>query len=370
MFGRILHMIIKEFIQTFRNRKNWALLFGFPVIQLFMFGYVVTTDVNNISTAIYDRDKTQESRELARRLQASGYFNITHYPQSPEEIKDLLDSGKTLIAIQINERFAEDIAKKKPSQIQLIVDGTDSNTAMIAMNYATKIISLYAADFAAPSVKAQLTKIDFRTRFWYNPDLKSRNYNVPGVIASIIMLVCLILTSMSVVREREMGTIEQIMVSPIKPVELMIGKTAPFAVIALFDMIVVIVIGTLWFGITIKGSIFFLFLCTLAYLLSVLGIGLFISTVLKTQQQALMATMFFFMPALLLSGFMFPIENMPEGFQYVTYLNPLRYFLIIIRGVFLKGIGFDILWPEMLALLVLGMIIISFSAMRFRKRLG
>jgi ABC-2 type transport system permease protein len=370
MFGRIKHLIIKELIQTLRNRKTWFLLFGAPVMQLFLFGYVVTTDVTNISTALYDLDRTQESRELARRLQASGYFNITYYPGSPEEIRKLLDKGTVLCAIQINERFGEDISGKKPTQIQLIVDGSDSNTAMIAMNYATKIISLYAADLAAPSVRAQLSTIDFRTRFWYNPDLKSRNYNVPGVIASIIMFVCLTLTSMSVVREREMGTIEQIMVSPVRPIELMIGKTAPFGLIALFDMTMVIVIGMLWFGITIKGSVLFLLVCTLAYLLSILGFGLFISTILKTQQQSLMATMFFAMPALLLSGFMFPIENMPEAFQYVTFLNPLRYFLIIIRGIFLKGSGIDVLWPELLSLLVLGMIIISLSALRFRKRLG
>jgi ABC-2 type transport system permease protein len=370
MFGRIRHMIIKEFIQTFRNRKNWFPLFLAPVIQLFLFGYVVTTDVNNISTALYDLDKSQESRELARRLQASGYFSITHYPQSQDEVRDLLDRGKTLCVIQINERFSEDIAKKRPAQIQVIVDGSDSNTAMIAMNYATKIINLYSAELAAPAVKAQLSRIDFRTRFWYNPDLKSRNYNVPGVIASVIMFVCLILTSMSVVREREMGTIEQIMVSPIRPIELMIGKTAPFAVIALFDMVVVIAIGMWWFGVTMKGSMFFLFICTPAYLLSILGIGLFISTVLKTQQQSLMATMFFAMPAMLLSGFMFPIENMPLGFQYVAYLNPLTYYLIIIRGIFLKGSGMDVLWPELGCLLVLGVIIISLSALRFRKRLG
>ena len=370
MFGRIKHMIIKEFIQTFRNRKNWVLLFGFPIIQLFMFGYVVTTDVNNISTAFYDRDMSQESRELTRRLQASGYFSISHYPQSDDEIRDLLDRGKVLCAIQVNERFSSDISKGKTAEVQVIVDGTDSNTAMIAMNYASKIIGGYAADRAAPAVKVRLTRIEFRTRFWYNPDLKSRNYNVPGVIASIIMLVCLMLTSMSVVREREMGTIEQLMVSPIRPFELMLGKTLPFAIISFFDMIIVIVVGTLWFGITIKGSLFLLFLGTTVYLLSVLGIGLFISTILRTQQQALMATMFFFMPALLLSGFMFPIENMPEGFQYLTYLNPLRYFLIIIRGVFLKGSGFEILWPQIAALLLLGSIIITLSALRFRKRLG
>jgi ABC-2 type transport system permease protein len=175
---------------------------------------------------------------------------------------------------------------------------------------------------------------------------------------------------MSIVREREMGTIEQLMVSPISPFELMLGKTVPFAIISFFDMIIVIVVGTLWFGITIKGSLFFLFLGTTVYLLSVLGIGLFISTILKTQQQALMATMFFFMPALLLSGFMFPIENMPQGFQYLTYLNPLRYFLVIIRGVFLKGSSLEILWPQMAALLILGVVIITLSSLRFRKRLG
>ena len=370
MFGRIKHMVIKEFIQTFRERRNWVLLFGTPLIQLFMFGYVVTTDVNNISTALYDRDKTPESRELARRLQSSGYFTITDYPQSPDEIRDLLDRGKVLCAIQINERFASHIAARRPAEVQVLVDGTDSNTAMIAMNYAAKIINQYAADLVSPSPKAQLVPIDFRTRVWYNPDLKSRNYNVPGVIASIIMLMCLMLTSMAVVREREMGTMEQLMVSPIRPIELMLGKTIPFAIISFGDMILVTTVGVFWFDITIRGALIFLFMGTSVYLLSVLGLGLFLSTILKTQQQALMATMFFNMPAMLLSGFMFPIENMPEAFQYLTYLNPLRYFLIIIRGIFLKGSGFDVLWPQMAALLVLGVIIITLSSLRFRKRLA
>jgi len=370
MFGRIKHIVIKEFIQTFRDRRNWVLLFGTPLIQLFMFGYIVTTDVNNISTALYDLDKTPESRELARRLQASGYFDISYYPQSPEEIRELLDRGKVLCALQINERFAKNIATHRSAEIQVLVDGTDSNTAVIAMNYAAKIITQYGEDIAAPSIKAQLVPIDFRTRFWYNPDLKSRNYNVPGVIASIIMLICLMLTSMAIVREREMGTMEQLMVSPVSPIELMIGKTVPFALISFLDMILVTLVGVVWFDIMIKGALIFLFLGTIVYLLSVLGIGLFLSTILKTQQQSLMATMFFNMPAMLLSGFMFPIENMPQVFQYLTYLNPLRYFLIIIRGIFLKGSGFDVLWPQMAALLVLGVIIILLSALRFRKRLS
>jgi ABC-2 type transport system permease protein len=370
MYGRIRHIIIKEFIQTFRDKRNWLLLFGMPLIQLFMFGYIVTTDVTNISTALYDLDKSAESRELARRLAASGYFSISHYPRSESEIKDLVDRGKVLCAIQINERFGRNIVTGKQAGVQVIVDGTDSNTAMIALGYATRIINQYGSDLKARSIVTRAVPLEFRTTIWYNPDLKSRNYNVPGVIASIIMLVCLMLTSMAIVREREVGTIEQLMVSPLSPLELMLGKTIPFALIALFDMILATTVGVLWFDITIRGSIFFLFAGTCVYLLSVLGIGLFLSTILKTQQQALMATMFFFMPAILLSGFMFPIENMPLVFQYLTYLNPLRYFLIIIRGVFLKGSGFHVLWPQMAALLALGSIIITLSSLRFRKRLG
>ncbi|HMK61661.1 MAG TPA: ABC transporter permease [Dissulfurispiraceae bacterium] len=370
MFERIKHIVVKEFIQTFREKRNWMLLFGTPLIQLFMFGYIVTTDVNDIPTALYDLDKSPESRELVRRLQASGYFSINEYPQSPNEIRDLLDKSKVLCAIQIDEHFARDIASHRPAGIQVLVDGTDSNTAMIAMNYMARIVTQYSADLMAPSIRARLSLLDIRPRVWYNPDLKSRNYNVPGVIASIIMLICLMLTSMAVVREREMGTMEQLMVSPIKPVELMLGKTIPFAIISFLDMALVTAVGVFWFGITVKGSLIFLFLGTSVYLLSVLGLGLFLSTILKTQQQAMMATMFFNMPAMLLSGFMFPIDNMPEIFQYLTYLNPLRYFLVIIRGIFLKGSGLDVLWPQILTLLMLGVIIITMSSFRFRKRLS
>jgi ABC-2 type transport system permease protein len=370
MFERIRHVIIKEFIQAFRDRRMWLLLFVAPVIQLLIFGYVVTTDVRNISTALLDLDMSQESRELARRLTSSGYFVMNYRLGSPHEIPDLIDRGKVLCAIQINRGFSRDMKKGIPSEIQVIVDGTDSNTAMVAMSYATKVIARYAQDMAFPALTPGLSTVDFRTRVWYNPGLRSRNYNVPGVIASIILLMCLMLTSISVVREREMGTMEQLMVTPIKPVELMIGKTVPFGLISLGDMVLVTVAGVLWFDIPIKGSLPVLLLGTFVYLLSVLGIGLFLSTILRTQQQALMATMFFNMPAMLLSGFMFPIENMPALFQYLTYINPLRYFLAIIRGVFLKGNGLGILWPQMLALLILGLAIITISSLRFRKRLG
>jgi ABC-2 type transport system permease protein len=237
------------------------------------------------------------------------------------------------------------------------------------MSYVSLIVAKYSRDLAAP-MQVAAPRTEARTRVWYNPDLKSRNYFLPGVIALIIMLVCLMLTSMAVVQEREKGTMEQLMVTPLKPLELMVGKTIPPAAIGFFEMSVVTAAGVLWFDVPIKGSFLFLSVCTGVYLLSVLGIGLFISTISKTQQQAMMASFFFFQPVILLSGFATPIESMPPVFQYVTYLSPLRYFLVIVRGVFLKGVGFDVLWPQVLALLVLGILIMLLSATRFKKRLA
>jgi ABC-2 type transport system permease protein len=370
MFERIRQMIIKEFIQVFRDRRMKAIIFVVPLIQLMIFGYAVTMDVNNIPTAVYDLDKSYESRELLRRLESSGYFDILYFVESPEAIKELLDKGKVITAIQMNRGFSADIKKGIKTEVQILLDGTDSNTATIAMNYASRVVAKYAADIGMKHLSSSPALLDVRTRAWYNPDLKSRNYNVPGVIALMIMLICLLLTSMAIVREREIGTMEQLMVTPIKPIELILGKTVPFALIGFFDMFLVAVVGLSWFNIPIRGSIPLLTLGTAIYLLSVLGIGLFISTISKTQQQALMATFLFFAPAVLLSGFMFPIENMPEIIQYGTYLNPLRYFLDILRGIFLKGNGINILWPQMAALLALGITVITISSLRFTKRLG
>lgn len=363
-------MIIKEFIQVLRDRRMKAIIFVTPLLQLLIFGYSVTTDVNNISTAVYDKDKSFESREVARRLEGSGYFEILHYPESLSEMQDLVDRGKVLAAVNIDRGFSRDIKKGVPGSVQIIVDGTDSNTATVAMDYANRIIAKYAKDLSSERGERAAAMVNLNTRAWYNPDLRSRNYNVPGIIAIVIMLTCLLLTAMAVVREREIGTMEQLMVTPLKPFELILGKTLPFAALGFFDMILVTVAGTLWFDIEIKGSAGLLILSTAIYLLSVLGIGLFISTVSRTQQQALMATFMFFLPAVLLSGFMFPIENMPEVIQWGTYLNPLRYFLVIIRGVFLKGNGIGILWPQMLYMLVLGVAVLAISSLRFRKRIG
>lgn len=369
MLERMKHLAIKEFIQTLRDRRRRILIAISPLIQLFLFGYVATMDVNNVSTALLDLDKSQESRELGRRLEGSGYFAITSLPGTPEAMGYLLDRGEVLVAIQINRGFSRDIKKGIPAALQVLVDGTDSNSALIAMGYVSTIVDRFSRDLAMPAgVTAERT--DFRTRVWYNPDLKSRNFFLPGVIALIMMLTCLMVTSMAIVREREVGTIEQLMVTPIRPLELVLAKMTPAAAIGIGQMVLVTAVGVLWFHVPIKGAFPFLFLCTGVYLLSVLGIGLFISTISKTQQQAMMASFFFFQPAVLLSGFATPIENMPRAFQYITYASPLRYFLVIVRGVFLKGVGMEVLWPQVLALLVLGTAILLLSAMRFKKRLA
>ncbi|HWR73206.1 MAG TPA: ABC transporter permease [Nitrospirota bacterium] len=365
---RIRQMVIKEFIQIFRDKRMKAIVFVIPILQTMVFGYAVTTDVNNIQTALYDLDRSFESRELGRRFAASGYFRIVAAPESPAELQDLLDRATVTVGIQINRGFSSDVKRRIPASIQVLADGTDSNTATVALDYATRIIQKYARDLDGGGSK-QPVLIELQQRAWYNSELKSKNYNVPGVIAMVIMLTSLLLTSMAVVREREIGTMEQLMVTPLKPVELILGKTIPFALIAFFDMILITAFAVLKFDIPIRGKLYLLPLSTAIYLLSVLGIGLFISTLAKTQQQALMATFLFYMPAVLLSGFMFPIENMPDIFQYMTYANPLRYFLVIIRGIFLKGNGMAVLWPQMTALFLLGIVVVTLSSFRFRKRL-
>jgi ABC-2 type transport system permease protein len=376
-------MLIKEFIQILRDPRMKAVIFVMPVLQLLVFGYAVTTDITEIPTAVADFDQSQHTRELVRRFEGSGYFRVVRRVGSPGELRDLVDRGGVKAALEFDPGFSRDLARGRTAAVQVIVDGTDSNTASVVADYANRIITQYNREASRDALVAQtvarrsagpdaldsrLTGIDLRPRAWYNPDLRSRNYNVPGVIAIIIMLTSLLLTSMAVVREREIGTMEQLMVTPIRPAELILGKTLPFALIGFFDVALITVVAVFWFAVPIRGSLTLLLGATALYLLSTLGIGLFISTVSKTQQQALMSTFFFYLPAVLLSGFMFPIANMPVAIQYVTYANPLRYFLVIVRGIFLKGNGPSALWAEMLALLILGVFVTAAGTLRLRKR--
>ncbi len=373
MWERIYRMLVKEFIQVLRDPRMKAMIFVIPILQLIVFGYAVTTDVDHIKTAVYDLDRSSESRALVERLTASGYFSVVARPGSAQARDELLDKGEVVIAIQINAGYADDLQSGRPAAIQSIVDGTDSNTGTVAMDYAQRVVAEVSGAHAARAAgRSPLAAqpIELRSRAWFNADLRSRNFNVPGVIGVIVMLMSLLLTSMAIVREREIGTMEQLMVTPIRPLELILGKTLPFVVISYVDVLLVTAVGVAWFHIPIQGSLALLLAGAGLYLMSAIGAGLFISTISRTQQQALMATFFFYLPAVLLSGFMFPISSMPEAAQWITYVNPLRYFLVIIRAIFLKGSGLDALWPQFIALAVLGAALLAVSALRFRKRMA
>jgi ABC-2 type transport system permease protein len=376
MGERILTILLKEFRSVFRDPRMRMVIFGVPVIQTLIFGYAVTMDVRHVRLVVVDRDQTPASRALVARFAGSDYFEIIARTADPHRAAAMIDAADASAALQIDAGFENDLHGGRTTPVQLIVDGADSNTARLVLNYSTMIASGYNHEIMLDQALRRTGRsipvggVDLRTRAWFNEDLESRNYFVPGVMAVLVMLVSLMLTGMAIVREKEVGTIEQIMVTPIRPVEFILGKCAPFIVIGFADVALVTLVGVFWFDIPIRGSFPLLLLGTALYLLSTLGIGLFISTVSETQQQAMMTTFFFFFPAMLLSGFIYPIANMPRVIQWLTLLNPLRYFLVIVRGVFLKGIGFDLLWPQLAALLALGLCVMVFAVKRFHKTLA
>ncbi len=378
---RIFEIVRKEVRQVMREPRMRMTMIVPPIMQFLIFGFVANLDVERSRFAWLDHDRTAESRELRAAFEGSPYFTLTALPSSEAEAQDLMDHSRVHSIITVPAGFAADLARGRQTQVQVLVDGTDSNTASILSGYASEIVRGYAAGrmvavqnqkrMARGGGLAQIKapSIGLEQRVWFNPELKSRNYFIPGILANILALVTLMLTSMAIVREREIGTMEQLMVTPIRPVELMIGKTLPFAVVSLFDFGLIIVLAKLVFHIPFQGNLLFLFGAAVLFLFSTLGIGIFISTISRTQQQAIMSTFFFFQPAFMLSGFAFPVRNMPEPVQYLTLLNPVRYFIEICRGVFLKGNGVEVLWPQLLALAFFGVTILLFSANRFHKRL-
>ncbi len=375
MWERVRSILIKEFIQAFREPRMRMVIFVTPVIQLLIFGYAASNDVRDIATAVYDLDNTPASRELISRFLDSGYYRIYEYVQTEQRARQLIDRGQVRAVLHIDKGFSEDLNGGRTAQIQMIVDGVDSNNASIVLKYGLEIarqhsdrilISRIQHSRGAADLPGQVRLVG---RAWFNENLESRNYYVPGVIANLVMLITLILTSMSIVREREIGTMEQLMVTPIRPFEFILGKTAPFALIGFMNVTLVTIVGVFWFKVPIRGSLPLLFGATALYLMSAVGLGLLISVICHTQQQAMMSTFFIFFPAMLLSGFVFPIANIPAAIRWITFANPLRYFLIIIRGVFLKGVGFDILWPQMAALAILGLILLSIASRLFHKTL-
>jgi len=384
MWERIKHIFIKETIQIRTDKRMLMTIFLAPVLQLLLLGYAVNMDVDRIPAAVLDFSRTQESRQLILLFKNSGRFQINYFPQSQDELDQLLDKGEVWVGMEIRSDFAQQLKKGKTVPIQIIIDGTNSNTAGVVSGYINQLLQSYnlkliqdrmqrkpAADSSAVLVStSKIPELENEIRAWYNPELKSRDYNVPGVLAQLLMLTTMMLTSMAIVKEKEVGTIEQLMVTPIKTSELILGKVAPFALIGFIDVCLITTVAVLWFKIPFRGNFFFLLLSVMVYLLTTLGIGLFASTLARTQQQAMMMTFFILMPANLLSGFMFPIANMPKLIQYLTYVNPLRYFLIIVRGIFLKGSGLSVLWDQLLPLGSIGVVVLVLSILRFRKKIG
>ena len=366
MWERILVIIRKEFRQTLLEKRMRIFLLVPPVTQLMLFGFAVNLDIINSPIAWMDMDRTTESRELLSQFQGSNQFIVKYMPESDMEVRTLLDHGDVQAVVKVLPGFAREIHKGHTASVQVLVDGANSNTAAILMGYCTQVIQAYGQKLRPGPAPLGAIGVP---RVWFNPDLLSRNFFVPGVIMNIITMMTLILTAMAIVREREIGTMEQLMVTPIRPIELMLGKTLPFVCIGAVQMTLVTTAALLVFHIPFRGHISTLVFATLIYLMTTLGSGLFLSTISQTQQQALMSSFFFFTPAFMLSGFSFPIRNMPLPVQYLTLLNPMRYFIEILRGIFLKGLGVEALAPQLLALFAIGCVVLFGSAMRFHKRL-
>jgi len=369
-------MLIKEFIQVFRDKRTRFVLFGPPVIQMLVFGYAATFEIRNVPTAVLDMDHTQESRELISRFSSSPYFQVRWRLTRPQEMVALIDRGEATVALHIHPGFSEELRKGQTASLQVIVDATNSNTALIAGGYVNQIAQGFAHDYQAdrmgrisPFLVNHIPNVELEPRPWYNINLKSRWFFVPGVVGSLTLVLVTTLTAFAVVREREIGTLEQIMVTPIRPFEFILGKTVPFFLIGILDVSLIATVGTLWFRVPFRGSLVVLLAGAVLFLLCMLGAGLLISTVSSTQQQAMVTAFFFIMPAVIFSGFGFPISTMPQWLQYLTYINPLRYFLVVLRGVYLKGIGFHVLWPEMIAMTALGSFLLTLSVLRFHKAL-
>jgi ABC-2 type transport system permease protein len=376
MLARLKQMLIKEFIQVFRDKRTRFMLFGPPIIQMLVFGYAATFEIHHVPTVVLDLDHSQESRELISRFTSSPYFDVQRQLTDYRQIGDLIDQGKATIGLEIHAGFAQKLRKGQTAPLQVIVDATNSNTALIASGYVTQIALGFAQGYQkdriyriAPQMIEKIPSVQLEPRPWYNPDLRSRWFFIPGIIGSLTLVLVVTLTAFAVVREREIGTLEQIMVTPIRPAEFILGKTLPFFLIGLFDVSLIATVGTLWFQVPFRGQILVLFAGAVLFLLCMLGVGLLISTVSSTQQQAMVTAFFFIMPAITFSGFGFPISTMPHWLQYLTYLSPLRYFLVVLRGTYLKGVGMEILWAQMFAMAALGISLLTIAVLRFHKAL-
>jgi drug efflux transport system permease protein len=371
---RLRCLVWKEFLELRLNPRLFGVVVVAPILQLAMLGYAATTDVRDVPAVIADGDRTQASRALIARFDASQNFTVIDIVTTVAEIEPYLERGRAWLALAIPAGYGEDIERRRPVTVQVVADGTDSNSTTVALGYAMNLIAGYAEELAigwrdAATTVAGQGGIDARIRVWFNPQLESRHFMIPGVLALVLLVVTANLASMAIVREKELGTLEQLNVTPLRRWELVVGKLLPYGLIGMVDVLLVVAVAVFWFEVPLRGSFMLLMAMSALYVLCTLALGLFISTVSDTQQQAMMtATFFFLTPMVYLSGFIFPIENMPAAIQPVTYLIPLRYFLVIVRGIFLKGIGWQMLWPQAAALAAWGAIVLWLAVARSRKR--
>jgi ABC-2 type transport system permease protein len=371
--NRVLHLMRKEILELKRDPRLFGVVIIAPILQLGVLGYAATTDVKDIPIAIVDADRSSASRDLVHRFESSANFKIVAMPGSTSEIDTYLDRGEAWMALSIPPDYGRKVATGGQTSIQIVADGTDSNSTGVAMGYAQALIGGYVQDLAAAAAPGMPVTglVRPEIRVWFNARLESRDFMIPGIVALLLLVITTNLSAMAIVREKEIGTLEQLNVTPLARWELITGKLLPYAFIGIIDVVLVLIVAIFWFEVPMRGSITLLFAMCMIYLLSTLGLGLFVSTISKTQQQAMMTAIFFFLtPMIYLSGFIFPIENMPAWIQPLTYLIPLRYFLIIVRGIFQKGIGLEILWPQALALFAWGAVVLTLATLRSSKRLG
>jgi ABC-2 type transport system permease protein len=375
---RLSRLVWKEFLELRQNPRLFGIVIVAPIIQLTMLGYAATTDVKEVPIVVADGDRSPESRALIARFDVSRNFAVTDTVTTVAEVDPYLQRGRAWIALAIPRGYGADIHSGVPVALQVVADGSDSNSTTVALGYATSLVGGYAEELIEASreprtldLEPRSPAIDARIRIWFNPQLESRFFMIPGVLALLLLLVTANLAAMGIVREKELGTLEQLNVTPLRRWELIVGKLLPYGVIALIDVLLVTAVAVFWFEVPLRGSFMLLLAMSLIYVLCTLALGLFISTISETQQQAMMtATFFFLTPMIYLSGFIFPIENMPRVIQYATYLIPLRYFLVIVRGIFLKGIGLDLLWPQAAALFAWGAVVLTLAVVRSRKTIA
>jgi ABC-2 type transport system permease protein len=374
MNSRLLSIIRKEFIQIFRDKRTLALILVMPLIQLFLLGYAATNDVRNVPLAVYDQSNSPEARALLDAYRAADYFRVAYTAGSEEEIQTLIEKGQAKAGLIIPPDYASRL-RDGSAQVSFILDGSDPTVASTALSAAQLIGQSHATGIMSEKIarSGQNFKlqpaVDVRTTVWYNPDLISAYFMIPGLIGLILSAIMGIVTATAVVRERERGTIEQLIVTPIRSWELVVGKILPYTFLGLFDTIVIIAVGHWWFGVPVRGSLLLIFLLSALFLLSGLGIGLLVSTVANTQQEAILTVFMTVLPSVFLSGFIYPLQAMPIFLQAISILIPLRYFLVIIRALMIKGVGLEAVLPEVIALTIFGIVIMGAAALRFRKRL-